>query len=651
MKVKLFVLAALILVSSITSIFNSIPIIGVSAQEYEEINDGSNGNEEMVENYSYDEEPSLANTDNGYNNNFDPSMDEQNSEYSSYNSYEPASYDNGEEKEYSSYDNYENSYNSEYVNDDYSSDNSGSYEKEYSENSYDENYYPPKEPKTYTCPDSGIVVDYEADCPVVCPDGTALEGHLVLSGSNLEQVCNEEQLDVCGVGTDLEGVFVSNAPGDCNIFDTCGASTPLGRELGLIGAQTVEVADDRLCQLTIPDGGQQLTTCAGVANSNLPPDAIVTDQRLCTAAIPAVQCGGATTLEGVWVVPPATTEKCNIDFPPPVETFPCDGVSGNNLPPGARVTNIELCRAATPAVQCVSGDLQGVWVHPSQQAAICSIDIPPTVPCDGVSGNNLPPGAVVTNIELCRAATPAVQCVSGDLQGVWVHPSQQAAICSIDIPTLVPCDGVSGNNLPPGAVVTNIELCRAATPAVQCPAPIPGVPGSGSDLAGVWVDPADIQQCNISPADITLERNPQAQCLKCADLAVHFSGNNAEEPIANALIGTTTSNLFTVCQATDPRPGFNTLIPMGCTGACPTTPPPAPTPVESAFSRCLTNAGNLPGTEPRTGDTVTVPPPSIALQENSLTTNIEPQSEIPMETQSEITTFSPLPPSIVGVPQ
>ncbi len=609
LKVKLFVLAALVLVSSITSIFNSIPIIGVSAQEYEEINDGSNGNEEMVENYYYDEEPSLANTDNGYNNNFDPSMDEQNSEYSSYNSYEPASYDNGEEKEYSSYDNYENSYNSEYVNDDYSSDNSGSYEKEYSENSYDENYYPPKEPKTYTCPDSGIVVDYEADCPVVCPDGTALEGHLVLSGSNLEQVCNEEQLDVCGVGTDLEGVFVSNAPGDCNIFDTCGASTPLGRELGLIGAQTVEVADDRLCQLTIPDGGQQLTTCAGVANSNLPPDAIVTDQRLCTAAIPAVQCGGATTLEGVWVVPPATTEKCNIDFPPPVETFPCDGVSGNNLPPGARVTNIELC----------------------------------------------------------RAATPAVQCVSGDLQGVWVHPSQQAAICSIDIPTLVPCDGVSGNNLPPGAVVTNIELCRAATPAVQCPAPIPGVPGSGSDLAGVWVDPADIQQCNISPADITLERNPQAQCLKCADLAVHFSGNNAEEPIANALIGTTTSNLFTVCQATDPRPGFNTLIPMGCTGACPTTPPPAPTPVESAFSRCLTNAGNLPGTEPRTGDTVTVPPPSIALQENSLTTNIEPQSEIPMETQSEIpmetqseipmetqseiTTFSPLPPSIVGVPQ
>src|SRR5687767_10611623 len=96
LKVKLFVLAALILLSSINSIFNSSPIRGVSAQEYEETDYGSTtGINEMVENYLY-EEPSAYNTDNGYSN---------------------------EEAEYSSYDNYEYSPNNEYVQDDYSTYN------------------------------------------------------------------------------------------------------------------------------------------------------------------------------------------------------------------------------------------------------------------------------------------------------------------------------------------------------------------------------------------------------------------------------------------------------------------------------------------------------------------------------------------------
>jgi hypothetical protein len=225
LKVKLFVLAALILLSSINSIFNSIPIIGVSAQEYEEIDYGNTGINEMVENYLY-EEPSAYNTDNGYSN---------------------------EEAEYSSYNNYEYSSNNEYVQDDYSTYNPGSYEKEYSENSYDENYYPPKEPKIFTCPDSGIVVDYEADCPVVCPSGTDLEGHLVAAGSNLQVACDEDALfETCGAGTDLDGVLVANAPEDCTIFATCDANDPLGRALGLTGIETVEVADPRLCLLNVP---------------------------------------------------------------------------------------------------------------------------------------------------------------------------------------------------------------------------------------------------------------------------------------------------------------------------------------------------------------------------------------------------------------
>jgi hypothetical protein len=40
----------------------------------------------------------------------------------------------------------------------------------------------------------------------------------------------------------------------------------------------------------------------------------VTDEDLCNAATPAEQCPTGTTLNGVWVVAPATAEVCNIAF-------------------------------------------------------------------------------------------------------------------------------------------------------------------------------------------------------------------------------------------------------------------------------------------------------------------------------------------------
>jgi hypothetical protein len=418
-------------------------------------------------------------------------------------------------------------------------------------------------------------------------------------------------------------VLVANAPEDCNIFATCSAGSPLGQELGLTETQTVEVADAQLCQLTIP-AGIDLATCDGVPGNNLPPGALVTNTALCTAATPAVQCDDGTTLEGVWVDPSQEAATCNIPIPPPVQTFTCDNVPGNNLPPGAVVTNTALCTAATPAVQCDDNTtLEGVWVHPDQEDAICNIDIPTTVPCP--PGSNLPPGSMVTAIELCFAATPAVQCGPGPLQGVWVHPSAQATTCNIQLPPTVQCP--PGSNLP-GGLVTDPRLCFAATPAVQCPAPVGGV--GGTDLAGIWVHPSAIAQCNISPADITLERNPQAQCLKCADLAVFASGNNLNQAqtTANELRGdtTATTNVFTVCanptQATQVT-AFNALVSSGT--------------AETAFSNCLTDAAANPGTEPRTGDVV--PPLPITLQENSLTTNVQPEAQIP--TEAEISTFSP----------
>ncbi|MGE5862496.1 MAG: hypothetical protein ACM31H_01880 [Nitrososphaerales archaeon] len=57
-----------------------------------------------------------------------------------------------------------------------------------------------------------------------------------------------------------------------------------------------------------------LFTCD--ADSNLGADARVTDLQLCDAATPAEQCGPDTDLEGVWVFPPATEEVCNIETEP-----------------------------------------------------------------------------------------------------------------------------------------------------------------------------------------------------------------------------------------------------------------------------------------------------------------------------------------------
>ena len=46
-------------------------------------------------------------------------------------------------------------------------------------------------------------------------------------------------------GIDLPGVYVDNPATQCNIFDTCDDTTPLGEALGLTTGETVEVADER----------------------------------------------------------------------------------------------------------------------------------------------------------------------------------------------------------------------------------------------------------------------------------------------------------------------------------------------------------------------------------------------------------------------
>jgi hypothetical protein len=115
--------------------------------------------------------------------------------------------------------------------------------------------------------------------------------------------------------------------------------------------------------------------------------------------------------------------------------------------------------------------------------------------------------------------------------------------------------------------------------------------------------------------DVSITTNLEAQCLKCGDLSVFAATPNlaAVQGAAGQLRGSTTANIFTVCDDPNPRTGFNALI--------------TSTAVEEAFDTCLDNAGVNPGNGTIT--TMQVQPSSLqALQENSLTTNVKPETEI-----------------------
>ncbi|MGD1836707.1 MAG: hypothetical protein ACPKPY_01450 [Nitrososphaeraceae archaeon] len=102
--------------------------------------------------------------------------------------------------------------------------------------------------KLFVC-DNGIVVDDRTQCPLKCPFGTTLDGAYVM---DLE-ICDIEPgtaAKKCPVGTDLEGVLVMKKT-QCDIFEECAASSPLGESLGTL--VPVKVADEQLCQLSVPD--------------------------------------------------------------------------------------------------------------------------------------------------------------------------------------------------------------------------------------------------------------------------------------------------------------------------------------------------------------------------------------------------------------
>jgi hypothetical protein len=201
----------------------------------------------------------------------------------------------------------------------------------------------------------------------------------------------------------------------------------------------------------------------------------------------------------------------------------------------------------------------------------------------------------------CDDTTPLGQALNLTAgSSVEVVDSQ---LCNLDIPDVFVCP--PGTNLA-GDIVTDTSLCNAAAPAVQC--------ASGTDLAGIWVNPTATASCNISPADILLTTNPQAQCLKCADLAIFGAPSGQQDDVALELRGggTGNNNVFTVCSTSpDPRTAFNALVSQSGS--------------ETFFSDCLTDAAANPGTQQ-------LQTQALSLQENSFTTDIQAQNEIPATT-------------------
>jgi hypothetical protein len=113
-------------------------------------------------------------------------------------------------------------------------------------------------------------------------------------------------------------------------------------------------------------------------------------------------------------------------------------------------------------------------------------------------------------------------------------------------------------------------------------------------------------------------------CLKCADLALfNAGGQQQQEEVSIALIGNTTNNVFTICENTTTATAeFNATIDAT------TLNPGQKAGVKTQFSTCLANAEAAANS---TNTTVLgVAQAQISsLQENSLTTNVKPEAEIP----------------------
>ena len=167
-----------------------------------------------------------------------------------------------------------------------------------------------------------------------------------------------------------------------------------------------------------------------------------------------------------------------------------------------------------------------------------------------------------------------------------------------------------------------------ANSTVPGPAGPAGPAGANSTVPGP-AGPAGANSTVPGPAGpagprgpaVNVTTNLEAQCLKCGDLAAGVAGGGRQP--AESLIGSTARNIFSVCGDANPRDNFTLMVT--------TDPEDFPEGQDDdailAFDECLNNAGVNPGN----GTTTIQALPSSfqALQENSLTTNVKPEADIP----------------------
>ena len=311
--------------------------------------------------------------------------------------------------------------------------------------------------------------------------------------------------------------------------------------------------------------------------------ALITDPVLYEAPNDDNICPAGTDLEGVYVTDPTT--DCNI-FATCTATSPLGVSLGLTTGQTVEVADAQLCNLAVPKL------------------AQCG----PTT--------NLP-NALVTDLRLCNTATDANICPTTagiDLPGVYVdNPTTQCNIfdtCDFNDPL----GEALGLTMGQTVEVADEQLCDLSVPQVEeCP--------DTTELGGVYVNNA-ATDCN----GVDIAKNAEAQCLKCGDLAV-FTAVGSPRNTANdlaAIIATagelrgvpippataTNTNIFTVCG--DPATAKTEFAARVTSTA-----------VETAFNACLDNAAaNIATSSLVQGQ-------AASLQENSFTTNVKPEAEIP----------------------
>ncbi|MGD1837220.1 MAG: FG-GAP-like repeat-containing protein, partial [Nitrososphaeraceae archaeon] len=293
-----------------------------------------------------------------------------------------------------------------------------------------------------------------------CDLSTQMEGAIVTDELLCQAPNNNNK---CPNNSDLPGVYVMNPETQCKIvYESCDEFTPLGMALGLSPGQTVQVVDDALCALSVPEAVQLFDCPAG---STLGEGALVTNSQLCNALVEdVVQCDVGSVLEGV-IVASEDAATCDLQVPP-VVMCPIDN---NNPMSGAIVTDVRLCDAPTDAIKCPAlnpdntpTDLPGVYVMNSPQqcnivyptcdnttpvgvalglgvteevevvdSAICQL---PFAECE--AGTVLGEGAIVTDESLCNVPTDTVKCEDGTIfDGFYVMEGMEQQLCNLDVVT------------------------------------------------------------------------------------------------------------------------------------------------------------------------------------------------------------------------